>query len=84
MNTRQHLSSQLRRFSHLQPFEIDAALRRIFDWGEPQNIVLSELGLSSDQQRQLMLTPYKLKSQDNLSQIVLRLYCQTFENILAQ
>ena len=53
MNPRQHLSSQLRRFSHLQPFEIDAALRRIFDWGEPQNIVLSELGLSSDQQRQL-------------------------------
>ena len=68
MNQRQHLSSQLRRFNHLKPFEIDAALRRIFDWGEAQNIVLNELGLSPEQQRQLQTSLSNQPNQDHLVQ----------------
>ena len=68
MNQRQQLSSQLRRFSHLQPFEIDAALKRIFDWGEAQNIVLKELGLSLEQQRQLNNSLSNHQTQDHLAQ----------------
>ena len=46
MNPKQSLKAHLRRFSHLRPLDIDTALRRIFDWGEDQSIVLSEIGLS--------------------------------------
>lgn len=49
MNPKQSLKAHLRRFSHLQPLDIDTASRRIFDWGEDQTVVLSELGLSYEE-----------------------------------
>ena len=50
---RQQLMAHLRRFSHLQAIDIETALRRIFDWGEDQQKVLTELGLSRDEVYQL-------------------------------
>ena len=45
--------SHLQRFSHLQVVDIEVAVRRIYDWGESESQVLTELGLSREEQGQL-------------------------------
>jgi len=46
---KQHLSSLLERYRHLQTQDIELVLRRIFDLGEDQARVLSDLGISRDE-----------------------------------
>ncbi len=47
--TRKQIISHLKRFNHLQVVDVEMAVRRIFDWGEDQTLVLTELGLSRDE-----------------------------------
>ena len=47
------MMSHLRRFNHLQAVDIEVAVRRIYDWGESETQVLTELGLSREEQGQL-------------------------------
>jgi serine/threonine-protein kinase len=46
---KQHLSSLLERYRHLQTQDIELVLRRIFDLGEDQARVLYDLGISRDE-----------------------------------
>lgn len=46
---KQHLLSLLERYRHLQTQDIELVLKRIFDLGEDQVRVLSDLGISRDE-----------------------------------
>ena len=47
------MMSHLRRFTHLQAVDIEVAVRRIYDWGESEKQVLTELGLSREERGSL-------------------------------
>ena len=53
---RQQISALLKRSPHIPSLEADAALRRIFEWGEDYRRVLAEIGIGQDELRVLNLS----------------------------